>query len=158
METGEARSMHRIALAVALVAVSGMPVAAQTTASLGSGALPEIQPVVQQCQIIADNPAQSDPVEGVCIGATTQFLSALPPGPPAAVDARITDLVVALVPLVEQHACGKFDWEIAAAIKLASSYVSTDEQKNALLEISTTVGDCSLGKTAAVPQVAASQS
>lgn len=127
---------------------------AQDAASINSAAPTVIEPVVAKCEIVAANPEQADPTDGICIGATKSFVSSLAGLPAADADQSITDLVVALAALVQQDlACDANEDEIAAAIRYAATATSNPDQLAQLNEIAQTIDDCSTGATAALDSV-----
>ena len=132
------------------VALAGL----STGAGAQQTALTAIAPVVDQCRIVADNQERGDTsTDGLCVGKTQSFLTTLAASKPssAVLDQTVADLVVQLATLAsEDKTCNKFDTEIAAAIKLASTYSTDPDQQAQLIEISQTVGSCTNFSTAAL--------
>lgn len=148
--------MKKLIFSIAvLCSCIGTAAVAQETALVDpDAALPQIQPVVGQCEIVATDPQGGDPAAGVCITATRGYLSALKGRDPAEADQAIADLVLALAPLAQlSESCDVFDDEVAAAIREAAALSSSPDQQGRLLEISQTIDDCALDATAEVPEV-----
>ena len=103
--------------------------------------------VVTQCQLVAAD--DNDEVSGACLSSTQTFLDGLQ-GEPTETDAQIVDLVVELVPLVQDDVCNSADEEIAQAVRLASERVTDPEQAARLVDIADTVASCEQTETAAI--------
>lgn len=111
--------------------------------------LPSVTDVVGQCEIVAADAGGAASASGLCLTATESFLAALEGRDPAVIDQSLTDLVVAIAPLVQDDVCNEADEEVAQAIRLASTMASTPEQIAQLADIADTVAACE-GTTAAV--------
>jgi hypothetical protein len=117
---------------------------------------PQVQAVLGECELVASTQkAQGNPNAGRCLGSTQTFLDGLKAETPSLssddFDKQIAALVVALAPLAQKEpTCDAVDSEIAQAIKLASGYSHTDQQKAQLLQISQTVATCQFGATNAI--------
>lgn len=140
------------AIIPAAIALAALPAFAQDTANVeapGSVAALDVPYVVGQCELVAGQSEDSNSYDGACISATQAFLDGLV-GDPADVDASITNLVVAIAPLVQDETCNNADEEIAQAIRLASTRASDPEQVTRLIEIADTVAACVETDTAAI--------
>lgn len=129
-----------------ILAIFAALLSSATMSSVALAAAPGVDIVVSSCQVVAAS-ASSDPnaSQGECLAATEGLLSSLGTSSLGAAeqDEAIVDLVYALVPLTqEDQVCNGFDAEVAQAIKLASSAVSTPEQAAQLVQIGDTVAAC----------------
>lgn len=143
-----------LTLACLLIAGGMAQVLGQDTALVDPAAAvaaPDIPAVVTQCQLVAAGDDDDNSNSGLCLNATQSFLDGLAGGAPDAVDQQIAELVVALVPLVsDDNQCNAADDEVARAVTLASTYSSSPEQAQQLVDIADTVAACDGGATAAV--------
>ncbi len=135
------------------IAAAAVPALAQETAVVDpSAATPalSVQQVVTQCELVAADSGGGTSVSGVCLSSTQTFLDGLAGAEPAVLDQNITDLVVAIAPLVEDDICNAADEEIAQAVRLASTKASDPEQVGRLVAIAETVEACTNAATAAI--------
>jgi hypothetical protein len=142
--------MRKFVIALA-VAAAAAPAFAQSTAVVDPAApVPgiSVQQVVAQCELVAADSGTS--ASGQCVGSTQTFLDGLAAAEPAVRDQNITDLVVAIAPLVQDDVCNAADEEVAQAIRLASTKASDPEQVKRLIEIADTVEACTSSATAAI--------
>lgn len=140
--------MLRTFVTIAALAFSGFA-QAQVAAIDPAAILPEVQPVVTQCEIVAAS--RDGASSGLCIGATQSMFNGLAKADPAVIDQKATDLVTAIAPLTQTDpACDERDDEIARAIRLASTYVSTPDQLKAFIDIAETIETCTINETSFV--------
>jgi len=146
--------MRKFVLAFALAAAAA-PAFAQATAVVDPtattpAAVLSMQQVVTQCELVAADSGGDASPSGQCLSSTQTFLDGLAGAEPAVVDQNITDLVVAIAPLVQDDICNAADEEIAQAIRLASTKASDPEQVSRLVAIAETVEACAASETAAI--------
>jgi len=141
--------MRPFVLSAIFVIGLSLPAIAQEQAAIDPTApLPTIDNAVGQCQIVATGSDDDTSISGLCIAATEQLLDGLEGRDPAVVDQTITDLVVAIAPLVQDETCNAGDEEIAQAVRLAAAASSTPEQTARLIEIAETIEACEVSQTA----------
>lgn len=139
-----------VTIALAFVSTASAQETAALDPTATTPAAINIPDVVKQCELVAAAEEGSTGIAGACVGSTQTFIDGLTGRDSASVDQAITDLVVAIAPLVQDETCNWADEEIAQAIRLASTKASTPEQIAQLAEIADTVAACDNASTAEI--------
>ena len=114
--------------------------------------IPSYDLVLSKCIEVSENPEIADPEHGRCITETRSYLGSLLGKDAELVDAKLTDLVVALAELPRAGGkleCDKFDDEIAQAIIITSESSSDRLQRERFIAVANTIIDtCATGDVA----------
>ena len=117
-----------------------------------SAEIPPYDLVLSKCIEVSENPEIADPKHGRCITETRNYLGSLLGKDAVLVDAKLTDLVVALAELPRaggRQQCDEFDDEIAQAIIITSESSSDRLQRERFVAVADTITDtCASGDTA----------
>ena len=144
--------MQRLLISALLCSMLTPAAFAQDVAAIDPNiATPGVSQVYTTCEPLSD-PERAAAVPGICLAATQTFLADKSALPPAELNQAITDLVLALAPLVQDPAaCAISGSEIAQAIRLAASASTDPAQVEQLVGIAATVEACQVERPAALP-------
>jgi hypothetical protein len=131
------RSIPRLLITCGLLLSTSFAANAETATEL-----PGYDLVLSKCVEVSENPEIADPKHGRCITETRSYLGSLLGKQPELVDAKLTDLVVALAELPRAGGrtdCNEFDDEIAQAIIITSESSSDRLQRERFVEVADTI-------------------
>ncbi len=141
------RNVPRLLMACGLLVSTSVAANAETPTEI-----PAYDMVLAKCIEVSENPEIADPKHGRCITETRNYLGSLLGKDPAGVDAKLTDLVVALAELPRaggRQQCDEFDDEIAQAIIITSEASSDRLQRERFVAVADTITEtCGSSDTA----------
>ncbi len=147
--------MLRVLTTVGALFALASPVLSQDVAAVNPQvSLAQIDSVVSQCEIVAADPEIADSANGICIGATRDYLAGVLPG----AEEPVQQLVIRLLELSQLFPdCDPFDDELGAAIREAAVRLPEDsELRPDLLAAAEVLETCEVTNLGAIAPAVAS--